>query len=264
MGLWMIGLMLTATIGFKYAPQIEAKGKEYRNQAVIMKNFNLDNFNSISADNDLDIKIVKGENYTVTASGTKNDTDSIKAEVIDSQLQLSRDDRKSSCIFCLATDRPVQLTITMPDFKNYEARGATKLKTEGFTEESFTINLKDAAQADITADIKNIDIKQSDASKFTLASLATTSSSTVMAVSLNDAANLYAYNFPVDSLEIKLRGASFAEVTAHKTITATVWDAAKLYYKGEAKLNENVAIDDETVVDPAAKIIKVNTTDIRK
>lgn len=272
MGLWMIGLMLAATIGFKYAPQIEAKSKEYRNQAVIMKNFNLDNFNSIEADNDLDIKIVKGENYTITASGVKSDIDSITAEVTDNKLQLNRESRKSVCLFCLDMNRPVQLTITMPDFKNYEAGGATKLTTEGFTEEAFTIDLNGAAQADITADIKSIDIKQSDASKLTLANMATTSSSTIMTASLNDAANLYAYNFPVDTLEIKLRGASFAEITANKSITATVWDAAKLYYKGEAKLNEKIVTDEEidninnegeSVIDPAAKIIKVNTTDKR-
>jgi phage shock protein PspC (stress-responsive transcriptional regulator) len=260
MGLWMIGLMLVATIGFKYAPQIEAKTKEYEAQAVIMKNFNLNDFDSISSSNDLNIKVIKGENYTITASGTKNDLDSIKAEVVDKELQLNREDKKGFCIFCLY-NRPVQLTITMPNFKDYKAGDATRLKTEGFVEDNFTINLKDAAQADITADIKNINIKQSDASKFTLASMATTSSSTVMTVSLNDAANLYAYNFPVDTLEIKLRGASFAEITVNKTITATVWDASKIYYKGEAKVNENIAPDDESVIDPAAKIIKVNTTD---
>lgn len=252
-GLWMLALIVAGVIGLKYAPEIETKVREYHSQTRITQELPLKDFNSVTAGSNLDVQISKGDNYSVKIEGSKDNIATLNTEIAQGELRLDKDRQRGICIFCLDTFRPLKVMITMPEFKSYEGKEAAGLTMNGFTQETFDIELRQAARANIMSDIKNIDISQSQASSLSL-SLATATSSDSLKADLNSASRLKAYNFPVKKAEVTASSASHAEIKVSEEFTASAQDASRILYMGPDNLR-----DDELQSQDAARIIKVES-----
>lgn len=250
-GLWMLALIAASTIGLKYAPQIEARVRGYHAQTSISQELPLRDFTSISAGSNLDIHITKGDNYSVKIGGAKDNIDKVSAEIVQGELQLDKEPQRGICIFCVDNFKPLKVEIIMPELKSYEGREASALTMNGFTQENLSIELKQASKAEIVSDIKNMDIKQSQASSLTL-SLATATSSDYLKADINSASRLKAYNFPVKKAEVEASSASHAELNVSEEFIASAQDASRILYMGTDNLKDN-----ELESQDAARIMRV-------
>jgi len=125
--------------------------------------------------------------------------------------------------------------------------------------------LNDAASAEINSSSEKLEAKLNDASSLNLLGTSTnifmetagassailSGTSTALSLKSTGASNLFAADLTLETAEITMTGASQAELKVTKKLNAVLSDAARLEYRGQAIITQELK-------DVSARIINLN------
>jgi phage shock protein PspC (stress-responsive transcriptional regulator) len=261
LGAWMVAIVAAGIIGFDYAPRIQEKINETRVRETAVKNLDLKDFNAISALGNYQIEIIKSDNFSVKAEGFQKEIERMKTEVQDGILKIDQQPRrKGICFFCLDSET-VKLTVSMPELSGFKGSGVARLNTSGFNGETLNIDLADAARAEMDANYTNISFSAKDVSSLSLKGV-----STILEITLKDAARLKYSGAVADQVKIQLSDIARTELSGQAPkLTAALKDSSRLdaffFLAEEAEINQS---DVSRADINASRLIKAELRDVSR
>jgi len=266
-GIWMLAIIAFVVSTVNLAPMIKTRVDEINKQDTITKNFDYKDFNKLYLGGNQNIKITKGDSYSIKLAGRQADIDRLMFNIEDSQLQITQKsrDKKGICIFCF--DKEVTGEITMPKLDSFVGIGNTEAELKGFDKDLY-VSLGEMARADmemkgqnltgslsgvgsrleLSGVAKTIDLKMDGsadliateliAQKMRLAMSVFSNARlegevSEMEVDLAGNSQLIAKDLSVDNIKIEASDFSDANLWANKKLEATISDNASITYKGE-------------------------------
>lgn len=208
---------------------IKAEGK------IVEKEYDLDKFENIKVDSQVDIEYTVGEEISVKAKMHENFLENMSIFVEDNQLVI--DNKTSFSYEDLEPEEYPKIHITAPSVNKLELMGTTNfvsttpiisnffnLKTYGGVNCKLVLDT-DEAQLDING---GTDVKISGrANKVECA--------------IKEAGDLDTFDLLVNNMDLNLSGASSAKVNVSDTLDIDVTGTGEVFYKGTAKVTQNVS-----------------------
>ncbi|HRZ43029.1 MAG TPA: head GIN domain-containing protein [Bacteroidales bacterium] len=128
----------------------------------------------------------------------------------------------------LRLSKTAKVMITAPDLKGIEVEGAAEIRIpDTLRTESFELDIKGAAMADLLLDCKDLKASVSGAGEIRLKGRAERATTRI-----NGAGNLKAADFLIRSHDLRINGAGDARTLVTDTLRATINGAGKIEYKG--------------------------------
>jgi hypothetical protein len=126
------------------------------------------------------------------------------------------------------SDATLQATVTAPSLAQVQGSGSSRIHLQDrLAGDDFRVELSGASRLDGPVDAKSATATVSGASQLELSGRASS-----LSASASGASRLTLQQLQVDSLEVSLSGASNAEVSVRRTISASVSGASSLRYRG--------------------------------
>jgi hypothetical protein len=126
------------------------------------------------------------------------------------------------------SDATLQATVTAPSLAQVQGSGSSRIHLQDrLAGDDFRVELSGASRLDGPVDAKSPTATVSGASQLELSGRASS-----LNASASGASRLTLQQLQVDSLEVSLSGASNAEVSVRRTISASVSGASSLRYRG--------------------------------
>ena len=188
----------------------------------------LNNVDVVSISGAYEVVIRKGDKSSLVISGDERDIEEMN--IVDDNYELTIDSDRSFNIND-DFDSNVKIEITIASLKEIEFEGAVKAKIRGFDQSDMKIDLSGASKADIDADIGEVTAEVKGASKLELNGKGET-----LIVKVTSASRLDAFQFEVNSAEIKSRGAANVKVLVNQFLDIDASGVSVIRYKGEPKL----------------------------
>ena len=123
-----------------------------------------------------------------------------------------------------------QVEITLPTLAILEISGANNASISGFKEDRMEIEINGYSKVNFDVDINDLEIKVQGASTAVL-----TGSGGEMLVKVSGASGLEAFDYSVDICNVKVTGASNAEINVKDMLEANASGASNILYKGLPK-----------------------------
>ncbi len=227
--IWGVAL----TVGFHacavLAPWAQEKIQETRNAQTETRAVAVADFQRITADDALDLRIHAGKTFQVSLNGRAQDLDRVRTSVEDGMLHLSQDDGLRPfgiCVFCFT--RRVTGDITVPTLELFEGRDATHAQIEGFTSD-MTLLAHDAARIEAILDgQKSVTASVRDAARATL-----TGSVKTLSAEAHDASRITAEGLQADHVTVEARDAARVTVWPVFSLEAYASDVSRVRYVGD-------------------------------
>lgn len=207
------------------------------------ENVSLENFDSIvSSGRYLDVKVVQGEEYSLTARGRKVDLEGFSYEVKDGVIFLSEKDREIArdCLAC--HQETVEITVTAPDIKNLRTDRSDVAIDAGFP--ILGIDAKDSSlrisgksrELSVVLEGSSLDY-QGESDKMTVKATGSPRSNLsgktgILSLSLQEKSILSALDLYADSASLNLSGESWVAVNASTSISGAAKDDSGICYLG--------------------------------
>lgn len=231
---WAASLITGGALATRYAPEIEAKMETHPLYAQKTKSFSEKDFNSLRLYGGHHFTVTKGKDYSITATGREKDLESLDISVTDGKLTVSDRERNRICIFCMTRD--IQFAVTMPDLREINASGATRVEAKGFATTTFTTKLSGASQATLTIQASTTTFSLSGASRVEIAGVAATST-----IESSGASRFMGEDFVTQNMHVKLSGASTAYVQAQKELQLEASGASRAYVYGDPTIRHKLS-----------------------
>ncbi|MFH1775569.1 MAG: head GIN domain-containing protein [Chloroflexota bacterium] len=209
---------------------------------VITKQLDFSDFTAVEVGSAFEVEISRSDTYSTAITADDNLFAFIKVSQVGETLKIHLDPIHSGRFATL------KAIITMPNLYALRLSGATTGSTTGFnSSHEFDLSLSGASSLDIDMETGNSSIQATGAStvkgnmKVQNAEFRVSGASRVdldgsasnVELQASDASKLDLANFPFNSGNIKLSGASEATIQALAKLDADLSDASKLYYIGE-------------------------------
>ncbi|MCK9578321.1 PspC domain-containing protein [bacterium] len=288
--LWMIASIITATITIRYAPDIREKMNDiqYRQTIEIPS---LENFNSISTNGrDLIISVSKGDKFSVSANGMKNDLDRVSYNVDEEKvlnISISEKVRDQKCLFC--NSKIVRIAITTPNIETIKINGSDlninkivadkiSIETSGsdYVTVNGTINTLDfktnSTQSSITGDINNLNIIAEDSNvsidinsenetlKLENTTLSLSGYAEKTFLDANKDSKINGLEFQTYDADIKLKKDSWLITRFENSMLTEIDETSGMFYMGEAKIKKS----NNSPFATFSKITKITPYEYRK
>lgn len=203
--------------------------KNYRNNE-------LTNFESVEISGLFDIRIERGDDYSVELVGSNSQKQHYDLYIENKTLVIDYDNDHERFFWenNLFEDDKVTINITMPHLRDLDVKGAGKLKFRNFKESDVEIKLTGAVVADGRLDVSTLDIDITGASFLDLEGRGT-----FMEAKITGASGLRAYQYEVDRAIIEANGASSAKVNVNESLEISQSFASNVSHRGNARVIKN-------------------------
>lgn len=223
--LFLLGFLLFAT-----APLFQIFAEE------ATRKFKVNPFRAIEVGEAFEIYIQKGPVCSLTAMGESGDLNDIEVTSTGSVLRIEKDVKWSWGIW--SKDKKIVLKITMPELKDAEFSGATKVFVNGFTnEEQMRLSFSGASKvqiAEINAD--KLILEFSGASKAELAGRVGK-----LEIGCSGASKVEAKDLLARDVDVDASGASKIELHVQKTLKVEASGASKITYRGRPSISKDLS-----------------------
>jgi len=196
----------------------------------------LRDFESIELSGLFDVRIEKGDNYSVVIEGSDNQKEHYNLYTENKTLVIDYDNNNDRFFWKnkLLEDDKITINITMPHLRDLDVKGAGKLKFRNFEESDVEIKLSGAVVADGRLDANTLDIDITGASFLDLEGRGT-----FMEVKITGASGLRAYQYEVDRAIVEAKGASSAKVYVNESLEINQSFASNVSHRGDARVTKN-------------------------
>lgn len=196
----------------------------------------LRDFESIELSGLFDVRIEKGDNYSVVIEGSDNQKEHYNLYTENKTLVIDYDNNNDRFFWKnkLLEDDKITINITMPHLRDLDVKGAGKLKFRNFEESDVEIKLSGAVVADGRLDANTLDIDITGASFLDLEGRGT-----LMEVKITGASGLRAYQYEVDRAIVEAKGASSAKVYVNESLEINQSFASNVSHRGDARVTKN-------------------------
>ncbi len=273
---WIISFTTLGIYAVKVAPQYNEKARSIENAEKTARNYAFRDFDSISANGDYEIAVVRGDDYKVEATGLDQDLKATDITLDGKTLNIKEGEREEGlCIFCFNSHHKVKIEITAPNLKEYTVGGIVRSSLKGFREDQLKLILRGSTNTTADINAKSATVRMNGVAKLKLSGsfddLATTldgsasfkasdfsikntkailngttkldlsgSADSVTAI-ISDSSNLMLSEFSVKDLKISASEASRARIWATEQLDATGKDSSKIYYRGDPKIIKDIS-----------------------
>jgi phage shock protein PspC (stress-responsive transcriptional regulator) len=204
----------------------ERKAVELRDQ------FGLEDFSSVDLSGLFDVRIEQGDVYAVQLDGPEKEKK--RYDVYREQETLVIEYKNEDKFFWkkdLFDDDKVKITITMPELKELDVKGAGKLDFQGFREQDIEIQMTGAVNGEGDIYAENLTVDLTGASTLELKG-----SGQFMEANLTGACGLRAYNYEVNHAIVEAHGASSAKVFVTNKLEIDKGVASSVSHRGEPEV----------------------------
>lgn len=171
-------------------------------------------FESVRIDGSVELLIIVGEKQSLTVTADEDFISRIVTKVHDGELLIAQENESRSWSW---DDGDVEIKITVPALKAIDVRGAVDAHIKGLNEENFAIEVRGAANLEITGKCVNFDLD--------IAGTAAVEADRLMCENVN----------------VSLRGTGFASVYASESVDADLRGVGVIDIEGNPKrVEQNV------------------------
>ena len=217
--------VLTALVAFLSACNREDVGPLQEGE----KTFSASGFDRLELGSGFDITVRQGTAFSIEAKGDQRNLDDLEVETRNATLTVKYRTHKNR-------KHTTSFTITRPGLRGVNFSGGSHSTVTGFTNlTDFDAELSGGSQGKWSLKATRTTIDLSGGSHLQLDGLATT-----LTASTSGASKFEGFNYVVDEASVVASGASKAQVTVNKSLTAEASGASNISYKGNpANLNQN-------------------------
>ncbi len=197
------------------------------------KTFNLHGFDRLDLGSAFSIVVTKGD-FSVKASGKKEDIEELEANVSGNKLKIRFKDTKG---WWGKNRKRIDIVISMPTLRGLDLSGASTSKISGFENLSdLDLDISGASNSTIDLKANNIKLDISGASTVILVG-----SGTSISGEISGATSFRAYDYVVKQVNLDVSGASTAKIYATERINVEASGASSIRYKGTASVRSNTS-----------------------
>jgi len=268
-GVWMLAVIIGVVAAADLFPMVKTRIEEINRQATVTRNYDYKDFNKLYIGGGQNIKVVRGDEYSVKLTGKESGMDRLAFNIQDGQLQITQKqkEKKGICIFCFSEE--ITGEITVPKLDSFVGIGYSRTQIKGFSDDLY-VSLGEMARADIELKAQNLTSALSGAdSRLKLSGQAKTVDITMngsaglsskelaaekiiltmgifssadlagevkeLAAALKNNSELIADELTADSVIVKAEDNALAKVLAKNKLDAAGFNDATIIYKGEPK-----------------------------
>jgi len=212
-GAWMIAVVAGAVAAADLAPMIKTRVEEINKQTTAARSYDYKDFSKIVLNDQLNVKIVKGDKFAVNFTGRDSGLDRLEFSLADGELKISQKLRetKGLCVFCFSDNLSGE--ITMPELNSLDVtmNDQANLTANDLAVAKVALVLNDFSRVNLTGQTKELIVKAKDFS------------------------SLKAEDLAAGTVSIEATDFSRAEVWTKEKLNAIASDKADIIYKGEPK-----------------------------
>ncbi len=197
----------------------------------VSREFDFSDFSRIVAEGAFNIEIRQGSEYRISTDGNQRFADNI--EVSRSGERLKIDTGSKPRMFHREGRGTVR--VTMPALTSLEISGANHAVVSGFEGDDLRLEASGASEVDMKSSFRQLSVEASGASSVTLSG-----AGTGLDAAVNGASRLKAFGYEAENCNIKVNGASKAEMNVSKELNAEANGASEILYKGLPKISSDV------------------------
>lgn len=198
---------------------------------AVIRKFDQADFSEIIAEGPFDLEVRQGSDYSVTAEGSQRFVDNINIKKSGGKLTVGS--HNNFRMFGRAGRGTVK--VTLPALNYLDLSGANHAVISGFDGDELSLEASGASEAELKSSFEKLSIDASGASTLTLSG-----SGNEMNVSISGASRLKAFGYEATTCNIKVNGASKAEVNVSGELNAEANGASEILYKGLPKISSDV------------------------
>jgi hypothetical protein len=122
----------------------------------------------------------------------------------------------------------MKVYITVKELKHIDISGAVDIQTEGkISATELSLDASGASDSKLELAVQKLDLGCSGASKMKFTGMANT-----INADLSGACDIFAFDFPAESIDLSISGAGKAELQVSKKLRAQISGAGSVHYKG--------------------------------
>jgi phage shock protein PspC (stress-responsive transcriptional regulator) len=192
--------------------------------------FNFDNFDRVNMGSAFRVNIIKGDEYSVVASGPAKYLDNVTFNLNGNELEANYESNgRRRFNFNDLSDR-VHIDITMPELRAADIHGAADASINGFNNDNFALKMSGASVARVEINTNNAEVELSGASELKLIG-----QTRQLTADISGASELKSQEFIAEEVSIEASGASSASVYASERLDADASGASSIHYKGNPR-----------------------------
>jgi len=205
-------------------------------KAQDIRKYKLSGFRGVEIGGTFEVHLKKSPTFFVTAQGDETDLENLQFDIDKGVLEVSFKNFKRSWRF--NNHKNIVLQIGLPELKEAEFTGASKLMMSGFNnEEDIKLYFSGASKGIIEdLDAEKFSVELSGASKLKLSGRVVK-----MNIDASGAASIEAFPMVTRDADISLSGASRIEVSVKNSLHVEASGAAKVVYKGNPLVSKNLS-----------------------
>lgn len=223
---WIVSLIIFGSMLVRHVPLIKSRLQTMPEYQVVTRTLDVPAFSKIDISGNATVRLVQGDSTSVTQNGAPARIDRMNAVVEDDTLVLSEHPYSRSCIFCFMPST-AEIVITVPDLDAIEVSDAVDITGEDLTFADISIDLSDAAYANLELSADRVRITGQDASRISLKGI-----TNALSVEMSGVSRLFASGFTANTVTATTTDNASIEVHVLKTLNATASDASDVAYKG--------------------------------
>ncbi|MFC5408601.1 head GIN domain-containing protein [Larkinella bovis] len=207
------------------------------------KTFSLSGFDKVEMGGGFDVNVQPGSSFQIVAKGDQRNLDDLDVKIRNGALTAEYRTHKNR-------KYTTEFTITMPTLRAVNFSGGVHSTIKGFANAA-TLDIELSGGSHGTMDVLagRTNVVVSGGSKLELKKPeVTTGDDTVtgaanqFTIDASGGSHLYAFAYPANEITVKATGASQAEITVSRSLTAEASGASKIRYRGNpANVNQNAS-----------------------
>ncbi len=194
--------------------------------------FNYDDFKELRVSSNFKLFIEEGDDYAVRLKGDDDDLQDVYINQRGSRLELRHRDFDWDLWDTKPWQRDVAVYIRMPNLESLNLSGACEAEVSGFNNRDMEFKLTGASEVEASVSPDFLEMTLAGASKAQLDGNARR-----MKASLVGASRIKGYNFKTSFTELRVQGASHAQVYVTEELEAEAGGVSSITYKGRPRVN---------------------------
>ncbi|HXH18875.1 MAG TPA: head GIN domain-containing protein, partial [Chitinophagales bacterium] len=197
----------------------------------VSREFDYRDFSEIAAAGAFNIEVRHGSEFRITADGSQRFIDHLDIEKDGKRLIIEM--RHGINFF--VRDKRANVSITLPELSRLKITGANRAVITGFSGDEMDLQVAGASEVDMHSSYKRLTVEVTGAS-----SLVLSGKGNDLDVNVSGASRLKAFGYQTATCNIKVNGASKAEVNVSGQLDADANGASEILYKGLPKISSDV------------------------
>jgi hypothetical protein len=195
----------------------------------VADDYGLTDFDEVEIRGIFDVRINRGDTYSVELVGSETDKEKYKIYRLGSTLVIDYERLSKDFDWDVTgiDEDEIRINITMPSLEKIEAEGYGKLEFDNFQTDNIDIDLRGPVKLSGEIDTRDLVISLKGNSEADLSGRATN-----LDAELQFASKLRAYNLEVEDAIVEASGASSAKVNVNKSLEMEEGLASDIDYRG--------------------------------